>query len=84
LEAEGYQIDQLVSGVYLTGGSSLLPGIVKLAEAVFEVPAYLSNPRWSAPGAPITKKSPECANAIGLAMAYVAQRTPTSATRAVL
>jgi cell division protein FtsA len=84
LEADGYQIDQLVSGVYLTGGSSLLPGIDKLAEAVFEVPAYLANARWRRLGTPVTNDSPECASAIGLAMAYVAQSTQMGATRTAL
>jgi hypothetical protein len=41
VQAAGVQIDQLGSGVYLTGGASLLQGIDELAGEVFGIPACL-------------------------------------------
>lgn len=43
MELSGFRND-LVAGVVITGGSSLLPGIARLAEQVFDMPVRLGKP----------------------------------------
>lgn len=39
------RLDLMTSGVVITGGSSLLPGVVEVAEQIFNVPARVGYPR---------------------------------------
>ncbi|HXW53921.1 MAG TPA: cell division protein FtsA [Myxococcota bacterium] len=59
--------DFLTSGIVITGGSSLLPGIMEIAEDVFGVPARLGIPRGVG-GLMDVVKSPIYATAVGLVL----------------
>jgi len=59
--------DQLVAGVVLTGGGSMLGGIRDLAEEMLEIPVRLGGPQGLA-GLSDTLTRPECSGAIGLAL----------------
>lgn len=59
--------DFLTSGVVITGGSSLLPGIIEIAEEVLEMPARLGIPRGVG-GLMDVVKSPIYATAVGLVL----------------
>ncbi|MDL1956691.1 MAG: cell division protein FtsA [Candidatus Desulfofervidus auxilii] len=58
--------DILGSGVVLTGGSSLLPGLVELAEQIFNLPARIGYPR-EVGGLFDVIRNPIYATAVGLA-----------------
>ncbi|MCK4378084.1 MAG: Hsp70 family protein, partial [Deltaproteobacteria bacterium] len=57
--------DQVVSGVVLTGGSSLMPGVEELAESVFEMQARSGIPQHVG-GLLDIVKSPIYATGVGL------------------
>ncbi len=59
--------DLLAAGVVLTGGSSLLPGLVELAERVLGIPARIGLPR-GIDGLPGGEGHPKDAGALGLWM----------------
>jgi cell division protein FtsA len=60
-------LDRLGSGVVITGGTSLLPGIAELAERVFEMPARVGEPElWE--GVPVELSDPRLAGAAGLVL----------------
>jgi len=65
--------DKLASGIVLTGGSSLLPGIAELAEDVFLRPARTGWPAYSGPLADVVR-SPRHATVMGLLAEAYAQR----------
>jgi cell division protein FtsA len=57
--------DLLAAGVVMTGGTSLLPGLVELAERVLGIPARVGYPR-PAEGMPDGEGLPQHAAALGL------------------
>ncbi len=65
LRRSGFPETELSSGVVLTGGASLLPGIVDIAEEVFNLPARVGVPKDMA-GVSERARSPRYATAIGL------------------
>ncbi|RMD52516.1 MAG: cell division protein FtsA, partial [Nitrospirae bacterium] len=64
LTKDGY-IEQIASGVVLTGGSSLMPGIVHLAESILGIPVRIGSPMCDGP---LKSKlnSPEYATGVGM------------------
>jgi len=60
-------LDFLTSGIVITGGSSLLPGIMEIAEDVLGMPARLGVPRGVG-GLMDVVKSPIYATAVGLVL----------------
>ena len=65
LRRSGFPEDVLTSGVVLTGGASLLPGMVELAEDVFNLPARIGVPQEMG-GVSERIRNPRYATAIGL------------------
>jgi cell division protein FtsA len=57
----------LASGVVITGGSALLPGIVEIADQVFQLPARVGHPRRIS-GLVEIVDSPVYATAVGLVL----------------
>lgn len=80
LRRSGFPEEVLTSGVVLTGGASLLPGMVDLAEDVFNLPARVGVPKEMA-GVAERVRNPRFATAIGLLYygrdQIVAQNQPT-------
>ncbi len=68
----GYE-DRLASGIVLTGGTSLLPGIAELAEDVFLRPARTGWPVYAGPLADVVR-NPRYATVMGLLVEAYAQR----------
>jgi cell division protein FtsA len=68
----GYE-EMLSSGIVLTGGTALLPGIGELAEDVFLKPARVGWPNYSGPLSDVMR-SPRFATAVGLLMEAQSQR----------
>ena len=66
--------DQMVSGVVITGGSSLLSGTAELAEKVFELQARVGFPEGKGSGFEAVK-NPMYATAVGLLQYAVEERT---------
>ena len=62
----GYE-EVLSSGIVLTGGSTLMPGMVELAEDIFLKPARMAVPEYSGQLADVVR-SPRYATALGLLM----------------
>jgi len=72
LRESGYE-EMLASGIVLTGGSSLLPGIVELAEDVFLRPARVGWPVYSGALADVVR-NPRFATVMGLLVEAHAQQ----------
>lgn len=68
LRRSGFPEEVLNSGVVLTGGASLLPGMLDLAEEIFNVPARIGVPQ-DIPGVSERVRNPRYATAIGLLQA---------------
>ena len=68
LRRSGFPEEVLNSGVVLTGGASLLPGMLDLAEEIFNVPARIGVPQ-DIPGVFERVRNPRYATAIGLLQA---------------
>lgn len=68
----GYE-EVLSSGVVLTGGASLMPGMVELGEDIFLKPVRLGLPQYSGPLADMAR-SPRNATAMGLLLEALTQR----------
>jgi cell division protein FtsA len=64
LRESGYE-ELLSSGLVLTGGSSVMRGMVELGEEIFHMPVRLGTPRYSGGLADVVKH-PRYATAIGL------------------
>ena len=64
LEPSGLK-DRLAAGIVLTGGASLMPGTVELAEAIFQMPVRIGKPRHVG-GLSDTVDNPRFATAVGL------------------
>jgi cell division protein FtsA len=72
LRESGYE-EMLASGVVLTGGTALLPGIVELAEDVFLRPARVGWPGYNGALADVVR-NPRFATVMGLLVEAHAQR----------
>ncbi|HYB52069.1 MAG TPA: cell division protein FtsA [Burkholderiaceae bacterium] len=72
IRESGYE-DRLASGIVLTGGTALLPGISELAEDVFLRPARTGWPNYSGPLADVMR-NPRYATVMGLLEEAYAQR----------
>ena len=70
-------IEQISSGIVLTGGSSLLPGMVELAEEIFHVPVRVGVPNYSG-GLAERVRNPRYATSVGLLIAGLEQRDPAT------
>lgn len=68
----GYE-EVLSSGVVLTGGASLMPGMVELGEDIFLKPVRLGLPQYSGPLADMVR-SPRNATSMGLLLEALTQR----------
>ena len=68
MRRSGFPEDVLTSGVVLTGGASLLTGMVDLAEDVFNLPARIGVPQEMG-GVSERIRNPRYATAIGLLQA---------------
>lgn len=77
LRRSGFPEEVLTSGVVLTGGASLLPGMVELAEDVFNLPARIGVPKEMG-GVSERVRNPRFATAIGLLEAAVGEVNKTS------
>ena len=64
IRESGYE-EALSSGVVITGGSSLLPGMAELAEDIFLKPVRVGAPDYDGPLADVVR-TPRFANAMGL------------------
>ena len=73
LRRSGFPEEVLNSGVVLTGGASLLPGMLDLAEEIFNVPARIGVPQ-DVPGVSERVRNPRYATAIGLLHAARGER----------
>jgi len=65
LRRSGFPEEVLTSGIVLTGGASLLPGMVELAEDVFNLPTRIGVPKEMG-GVSERIRNPRYATAIGL------------------
>jgi len=72
LRRSGYE-ELLSSGVVLTGGASVMPGMVELAEEVFNMPARVGSPIYDGALADVVAK-PHYSTAMGLVMEGMTQR----------
>ncbi|MDD5296683.1 MAG: cell division protein FtsA [Rhodocyclaceae bacterium] len=72
LRRSGYE-ELLSSGVVLTGGSSVMRGMVELAEEIFHLPVRVGVPAYDGNLSDVLR-SPRYATAMGLLMEGVAQR----------
>ena len=72
LRDSGYQ-ELLSSGIVLTGGSALLPGMVELAEEMFSMPVRIGVPRYEG-GLEEVIRGPRYATVVGLLYEGLAQR----------
>jgi len=64
----------MTSGLVLTGGSSLLHGIIDIAESIFDIPSRLGTPRGIR-GLTDVVNNPMYATAVGLVL-YGAKNQP--------
>jgi cell division protein FtsA len=72
LRRSGYE-ELLTSGVVLTGGSSVMRGMVELAEEIFHLPVRVGVPVYTGNLSDVLR-SPRYATAMGLLMEGIAQR----------
>ena len=72
LRDSGYE-ELLSSGIVLTGGSALLPGMVELAEEMFSMPVRIGTPRYEG-GLEDVICGPRHATVVGLLYEGLAQR----------
>jgi cell division protein FtsA len=71
LRESGYE-ELLSSGIVLTGGSSLMQGMVELGEEIFHMPVRIGMPRYSGGLADVVR-SPRYATAMGLLLEGASQ-----------
>ena len=71
LRDSGFE-DLLSSGIVLTGGSSVMQGMVELGEEIFHMPVRIGVPRYSGGLADVVR-NPRYATAVGLLLEGVAQ-----------
>lgn len=66
LQRAGFPANQLTAGIILTGGTSLMAGLVDLAEDVFDLPVRVGVPSRRMGGLSERVRNPKYATAIGL------------------
>jgi cell division protein FtsA len=71
LRESGYE-ELLSSGIVLTGGSSMMQGMVELGEEIFHMPVRVGLPRYAGGLAEVVR-SPRYATAVGLLMEGASQ-----------
>ncbi len=71
LRESGYE-ELLSSGIVLTGGSSMMQGMVELGEEIFHMPVRIGMPRYSGSLADVVR-SPRYATAMGLLLEGASQ-----------
>jgi cell division protein FtsA len=71
LRESGYE-ELLSSGIVLTGGSSMMQGMVELGEEIFHMPVRIGSPRYQGGLADVVC-SPRYATAMGLLLEGVSQ-----------
>ncbi|MFH2035165.1 MAG: cell division protein FtsA [Candidatus Zixiibacteriota bacterium] len=71
--------EALAAGIVITGGGALLPGMVELAEQIFDMPVKIGLPS-GLDGLPEEMNSPELSTAIGL-VTYGFQNEPMDAAK---
>jgi cell division protein FtsA len=71
LRESGYE-ELLSSGIVLTGGSSMMQGMVELGEEIFHMPVRIGMPRYSGGLADVVR-SPRYATAMGLLLEGASQ-----------
>jgi cell division protein FtsA len=71
LHDSGFE-DLLSSGIVLTGGSSVMQGMVELGEEIFHMPVRIGAPRYSGGLAEVVR-NPRYATAVGLLLEGVSQ-----------
>ncbi|MDR3429947.1 MULTISPECIES: cell division protein FtsA [Silvimonas] len=64
LRRAGFE-DRLSSGIVITGGASLMPGMVELGEEIFHMPVRLGHPKYVGGLAEVVK-NPRFSTAVGL------------------
>src|SRR5574343_167630 len=72
LRRAGFE-EVLSSGIVLTGGASVMPGMVELGEEIFHMPVRLGNPKYHGSLADVVQ-SPRFSTAFGLLLEAQAQR----------
>ena len=82
LRRSGFPEEVLTSGIVLTGGASMLTGIVELAEEVFNLPARIGVPQEMG-GVSERIRNPRYATAIGLLQAARGEEDGTAVAGAV-
>ena len=71
--------EHIASGIVITGGSALLPGVCEMADQIFQLPARIGYPR-NISGLSDAVNSPEYATAVGLVL-YGFQDMPQNPKR---
>jgi cell division protein FtsA len=71
LRRAGFE-EVLSSGIVLTGGASVMPGMVELGEEIFHMPVRLGNPKYTGSLADVVQ-SPRFSTAYGLLLEAQAQ-----------
>jgi cell division protein FtsA len=79
LRSSGYE-ELLSSGIVITGGSSILQGMVELGEEIFHMPVRLGTPRYLGGLAEVVR-SPRYSTGVGLLLAGLEQHRQTEFTR---
>ncbi|WP_373752500.1 cell division protein FtsA [Neisseria weixii] len=82
LRRSGFPEEVLTSGIVLTGGASMLTGIVELAEEIFNLPARIGVPQEMG-GVSERIRNPRYATAIGLLQAARGEEDGSPVTGAV-
>ena len=72
LRRAGFE-EVLSSGIVLTGGASVMPGMVELGEEIFHMPVRLGNPKYQGSLADVVQ-SPHFSTSFGLLLEAQAQR----------
>ncbi|MDR2789130.1 MAG: cell division protein FtsA [Candidatus Accumulibacter sp.] len=65
--------EEVLSGIVLTGGTSVMPGMIELGEEIFHAPARLGVPRYHSALADVIQ-SPRFATAYGLLLEALTQK----------
>jgi cell division protein FtsA len=79
LRRSGFE-EQISSGIVLTGGSSLMKGMVELAEEVFHMPVRIGIPEYVG-GFAERVRSPRYATGVGLLLAGLEKHEIDQASR---
>jgi cell division protein FtsA len=72
VKRSGYE-DLIASGIVITGGASLVEGVVELAESIFQIPVRLGLPQ-NVRGLKDVLQNPMCSTGVGLLLYGLQQR----------